>query len=130
MVGLTKQQTLEEHRKMWNWIAEQYEKGCKSSVHELKLDYAVKTGCEAMLLHDCFCCQYAYENSKWEHRCTKCPVIWGTEMYCEMFFCEYPLSAYEQLKNESDDIDESNVNSEKCARLAREIANLPEKGCV
>ena len=54
---LTKQKAIEEHRKMWNWIADQYEKGCVTDIHALKSEYMGETGLEGRLLHNCFCCE-------------------------------------------------------------------------
>ena len=33
---LTKEQTIQEHRKMWNWIADQYKKRSRVNVGNLK----------------------------------------------------------------------------------------------
>ena len=64
------------------------------------------------------------------YRCTQCPVIWGTEVYSDSFPCEHFSSVYEKLKRESCKLDKLCVDSELCARFAREIANLPERECV
>lgn len=132
---LTKEQAIEEHRKMWNWIADQYEEGCATDIYELKSEYMRETELEAQLLHNCFCCEYAMQSIEAEGesrflRCSKCPVIWGTEVYNNFFPCEHFFSAYEKLKKESYKFDKLGVDSELCARFAREIANLPEKECV
>ena len=138
---LTKQKAIEEHRKMWNWIADQYEEGCTMDIHALKSEYMGETEIEGRLLHNCFCCEYAIEKvnsmiprakniASVPHRCTQCPVIWGTEVYSHTFACEHFFSPYEKLKEESCKPDKLDVDSELCARFAREIANLPERECV
>lgn len=127
---LTKQQAVEEHRKMWNWIADQYEEGRTANIRALKEEYMQKGELEGHILHNCFCCEYAIQKWSSVHRCLYCPVIWGTEVYREFFPCEHVLSAYQKLKDESYKPDECDVNSELCACFAREIANLPEKECV
>lgn len=127
---LTKEQALEEHRKMWNWIADQYENGRVEDVHAMKEEYIEETEYRERMLHNCFCCEYAIQKRSGARRCLDCPVIWGAEVYDEFFPCEHFLSAYEKLKNESCKSDKCDVNSELCARFAREIANLPERECV
>lgn len=125
-MGLTKQQTLEEHRKMWSWIADQYENGCVKDICTMKAVYMEKAGYRS-IKYNCFCCEYAIQKGNRVNRCLNCPVIWGTEVYGIFCRCEYSLSAYQKLKDESI---KSDVDSEKCARFARKIANLPERKCV
>lgn len=142
---LTKEQAIEEHRKMWNWIADQYEEGRATDIYTLKSEYMgeymEETELEERPFHNCFCCEYASEKvdsmissakdiASVPHRCTQCPVIWGTEVYDKFFPCEHFLCAYQKLKNESCKLDKLDVDSELCARFAREIANLPERECV
>ena len=129
---LTKEQAIEEHREMWNWIADQYEEGCVMGIHALKSEYLRETELEGRLLHNCFCCEYAREKDivSVHYRCMQCPVIWGTEVYSHTFACEHFFSPYEKLKEESCKPDKLDVDSELCARFAREIANLPERECV
>ena len=132
---LTKEQAIEEHRKMWNWIADQYEEGCTADVYALKEEYMQKGELEGHILHNCFCCEYATQSIEAEGesrflKCSKCPVIWGTEMFDILFPCEHYNSKYQLLKSESCKLDKLNVNSELCVRLAREIANLPERECL
>ena len=138
---LTKGQAIEEHRKMWNWIADQYEEGRAKDIYALKSEYMIKAEIKERPLHNCFCCKYAKEKivsmissakdiASVPHRCTQCPVIWGTEVYSHIFACEHFYSAYEKLKRESCELDKLGVDSELCARFAREIANLPERECV
>ena len=33
---LTKEQAIIEHRKMWNWIADQYTSGCIESIYDVE----------------------------------------------------------------------------------------------
>lgn len=135
---LTKEQAIEEHRKMWNWIADQYEEGRATDIYTLKSEYMgeymEETELEERPFHNCFCCEYASEKVdsmiSRPHRCTQCPVIWGTEIHSHFFACEHSFSAYGKLKKESDKFNKLDVDSELCARFAREIANLPERKCV
>lgn len=108
---LTKQQAIEGHRKMWNWIADEIESRKNVCViHALKAFY-----CNAnhlFLRHNCFCCEYSINGN---YSCDKCPVDWIKTKYCtdvEMSLYEAILFT-EQWKEQAD--------------LARQIANLPEK---
>lgn len=128
---LTKQQTIEEHRKMWNWIAEQLEKGIKKSVYDLKVEYCERN--QLSLLYHCFCCDYALTTSDYVYcdMCKNCPVIWGTESDTKDFFCEYEIKKedfYEDhgLWSKADEYSKKGKYKE-AAELARQIANLPEK---
>lgn len=54
---LTKQQTIEGHRKMWNWIADEIEKRRRTvCIVELKMEYCKNNHLE--LRKWCFCCEY------------------------------------------------------------------------
>lgn len=80
MLGLSKQKTIEEHRKMWKWIAEQYLKGRRVGVVSLKHEYiSCHTDYSAdEIQYVCFCCQYAIEqqiNDRHSHNtCHYCPI--------------------------------------------------------
>lgn len=107
---LTKQQAIEGHRKMWNWIADTIEKKkTVCCIPELKRDYCFENN--LTLSCNCFCCEY---NSHTQ-ACKKCPLDWGKtrscstnekSLYCRITYCE--------LWKEQVD-------------LARQIANLPER---
>ena len=128
---LTKEQALEEHRKMWNWIADQYENGRVGDIHAMKEEYIEETEYRERILHNCFCCEYTTQKQDSLNICKHCPVVWGTEVYDKFFPCEHFLSAYEKLRDESCKLFYGVlIDIEKCARLAREIANLPERECV
>ena len=55
MAELTREQAIAEHRKMWNWIADNLE-SMKMSVYTLKQMYCNEN--EWNLLHNCFLCDY------------------------------------------------------------------------
>lgn len=38
-MDLTKEQAIQEHRKMWNWIADQYKNGCIKYIYEVEQRY-------------------------------------------------------------------------------------------
>lgn len=135
---LTKEQALEGHRKMWNWIADQYRQGIQEDIFTLKRRYILDNEREVgTIASDCYCCEYGMRKSEsgkaYRDMCLNCPVSWGTE--CEgqvRSYCLLPISAYRRIKEECDSLiyDSAPINTEKCARLAMEIANLPEKECV
>ena len=124
---LTKKQAIEEHRKMWNWIAERIKNyplkklfllpnyNWLSLISDLKYYYLyeVKKQVFGDLDNDCFCCEYA-------SNCRHCLIVWsGTNKICFEKFGEYleliSLNGY------------SDENKEKAYKLALKIANLPER---
>ena len=123
---LTKQQAIQEHRKMWNWIADRYKAGEKHYIRELKKLYIHIAYPGESLLSDCFCCESVLEES-----CSSCPLIWGET---EDATCEYSnawdymqgktTGIYAQLRMLTIRKDFDNLEAE-C--LARQIANLPER---
>lgn len=106
---LTKKQAIQEHRKMWNWIADQYENSCNEHVEDLKSMYIKLNGFND-IKDNCFCCEYDQY-----HRglCMSCPVIWGNDI-CFVYGSEY-------------DCIRSIRNNKECAIVSRQIANLPER---
>ena len=73
---LTKEQAIQEHRKMWNWIADQYEKRTDllkitENVEDLKAFYIDAVFSDEMIEGDCFCCEY---DKKFGGLCDYCPI--------------------------------------------------------
>lgn len=131
---LTKQQAVEEHRKMWNWIADQLETGQNiKDVASLKEKYCMSN--DFHITHNCFCCEYNKRfNSIYD--CDYCPLIWGTESKVNDYYCELGLKAYEyNIKNDDEEaclwiIADNYAESgeyKKAAEYARKIANLSER---
>ena len=129
---LTKKQAVENHRKMWNWIADQLERDDNTKdVIDLKEAYCKENNYS--LIHDCFCCEYAKSAYREydKNNCLYCPILWGSENhsnnlishYCEpkgslnsnmlSWYKAYKLSSARQYKEASE--------------IARQIANLPER---
>lgn len=104
-MGLTREQAIAEHRKMWNWIADEHEKG---NYLVDKSDYLESHGFSSSeMINDCFLCTYAKKN------CKNCPLVWNNEK------CIYVGSEYKQY-----------CDAPPCQEdyiLARKIANLPER---
>lgn len=118
---LTREQTIEEHRKMWQWITEHYEKNSIYSLdlYTLKKEYFRRLGYNHFYICGCsFLCEYTRRFGV--ARCEKCPLDWGMTQDC----MGNPESKglYKQIKD-YDDIGDF----EKCAELAWQIAELPEK---
>ena len=113
---LTREQAIIEHRKMWNWIADNLGK-TNETVYDLKERYCYENDFE--LVQHCFCCQYTGLN------CGYCPFYWGGEKNEFNTFCEaYVKDAINWYKAE---LASHTGNFEEAAEIARKIANLPEK---
>ena len=134
---LTKKQAIEEHRKMWSWIADAIKSkedlpavvSCydwTSLIVDLKRRYLLNyEGQKYKDIHaHCFCCEYADNTSNNAYydidNCRYCPVIWSgsTRGCCD----EY--GEYEELVSLHGYSDE---NRRKAYKLALKIANLPER---
>lgn len=124
-MNLTKDQAIKEHRKMWNWIAEQYKHGNTRVVYELKKEYCSWYGIE--ILHDCFCCEYAFNVCVHENRCKYCPIVWGTEHLHEGWFCERTLDSEQGLYGKLFNLTLNKFEPEDAYELAKHIAELPER---
>lgn len=94
---ISKEEAIKNHRAMWNWIADQYEKGSNKMVQILKREYVYTMDPnrdECIKLHAfCYCCYYAGRNNIFDtannymFNCDQCPVVWpsyaGEGMCCE-----------------------------------------------
>ena len=134
---LTKKQAIEEHRKMWNWIADaiKNKEACSAVVSRYNWDSLIAKLTHRYLLNytgqnykdiytHCFCCEYARNDTYYVNDiCRYCPVIWSgsTGRCCD----EY--GEYEELTSLHGYSDE---NNEKAYKLALKIANLPERDGV
>lgn len=118
LLHLSREQTIIEHRKMWNWLADQYEAGHFVS----KADYIDQTGFGEVTLN-CFCCDYD------DNYCLDCPICWGEGLYAR---CGEDDTAFTHWYDLVDFFmtTGSRITYESfqlLAKYAREIANLPEK---
>lgn len=136
--NLTKEQAIAEHRKMWNWIADRLEEHHPGyDVYMYKEKYMEENFPNIDINSNCFCCHYAMQESKdnnISNFCINCPLVWGTEADTDDFFCEqgnydiiealslfnYGLWSYAQRLTENHCYNEA-------AKVARQIANLPER---
>ena len=137
--NLTKEQAIAEHRKMWNWIADRLEEHHPGyDVYMYKMEYMEKNFPYDNIRNDCFCCQYAVQendDNDLTNFCVNCPLIWGTETNTNEFFCERgnydipieDLSLFDYgLWIYADKLTQNGYYSE-AAKVARQIANLPER---
>lgn len=68
---LTREEAISEHRKMWNWIADEIEKEKRDQdILDLKEEYCNREGYND-IRSDCFCCGYT------KYICDYCPIEWG-----------------------------------------------------
>ena len=105
---MTKQEAVANHRKMWNWIADQIEKAKRArNIDELK-DYYVHYIYGEYVWFDCFCCEYDEEQGI--ESCTHCPLVWPDGKCGPLYGVCCMCSDYV-----------------KQVKFARQIANLPER---
>lgn len=129
-MNLTKEQAVVEHRRMWNWIAQQYRMGEQHNVEEMKRRYiSGELGKSPDLIYShCFCCEYSIQAIKdSDGLCDNCPIKWPSDV--EEYFC---IDAHvpddgEGLYMEACSISvQLACDVERLISLAEQIANLPE----
>ncbi len=113
MRRLTKSEAISNHRKMWNWIADETLKQ-KRKVD--KIDYFERHRVEVPC-NECYCCEYGYGDDN----CPDCPIEWGGEYgTCNDRVEEFDNKGlYALWYNEFD--------YSRAAELAKQIAELPER---
>lgn len=132
--NLTKEQAIEWHKKMWNFILENENKKSEDLRlnikyrRELKETFLKENGfCIDDIKNECFLCQYSYQqlrnerdinNSKEMNFCKYCPLDWCHE--CKKKYCEYSNIFQCECNMSINSIHWSNSNPE-------EIINLPER---
>ena len=107
MMKLTREEAIANHRKMWNWIADETERvrRCIDPIEYFR-DHG-----EDIPENYSYCCEYDLQNYDLQNTdadwCDACPLDFQHSDYCRV----------PQI-----------FSWAKYARLAREIANLPERG--
>ena len=123
---LSREEAIENHRKMWKWIAEETLKREKIVCKE---EYLEEYFPNEDICYDCFCCEYGKQKTNSEEnieeniRCKFCPLDWGSD--CSTAQC-MDKSYYN---------DNSNLfallakisNWKEAAELAKQIAELRER---
>lgn len=121
MKKLTREQALFEHRKMWNWIADET---LKRKVCVTKEDYfeTFKNEYSDKIESNCWCCEYI-KNKYGFRKCSKCIIDWNKCGEPVSFICMSGLFGkwfdLVIIYYKSNDY-------EKASDLARQIASLPE----
>lgn len=124
---LTKQKAIELHRDMWNWIAEQYENDSTEEAYDLKTQYCRQHGFYH-LEHECFCCEYDDQAGvETDEYCKYCPLLWGTETETTSYYCECDNTGLWSKICKGTVYKTLNIGRQEVIRLAKQIANLPER---
>lgn len=122
---LTRKEAIENHRKMWKWIAE---KSLERKEKVQKDDYFAENGkidWRSVPDLQCYCCHFTKQNELRALVCDKCPLMWGDnaadnciDIYVNGILFEYK-GTWSKWVREKD--------YEKAAEYALQIANLPER---
>ena len=97
---MTRKEAIRNHRKMWNWLAE--------NPGKWKRDYLMRYDPEAKLVANCYLCEYTWL------LCNECPLEWKTDRCFRGLFgeWEYAMKCGDYAL---------------AAEIAKQIAELPEK---
>lgn len=111
MKELTLRETIDNHKVLWTWLADETLKR-KRKIR--KIEYFLEHGIDDIDFpsHLCYCCEYADQKSV-DGSCTCCPLEWGKSN------CYITSGLFRKWEFE--------VDYKKAAELARQIANLPLK---
>ena len=131
MKVLTRERAIQEHRKMWNWIADQYENHTnifqsRQCIQELKTKYIITQTSYDQIMFSCFCCEYVFSHGR---TCSNCPIDWGSSSVSNMCLFRdesHKLNLYGILQPRWF-INMSEETILECSAIARQIANLPER---
>lgn len=104
---MTKNEAVENHRKMWRWIAE---KTLERKRKVWKGEYFEENDLYPKPFNDCFCCDYITQFNPID--CAKCPINWGAERCINSYYSDWSDWERDYLS---------------CANCASLIANLPER---
>lgn len=124
-LNLSRRETIEEHRKMWNWIAEHCDNKTSKDVGQLKMEYAEQNNFD--LLNNCFCCEYSKQANGNDEvgMCVHCPLDWGCPAHDGMYYCEDTDDDFngDGLWAKARDLSDAG-NFKEAKKLALIIANL------
>lgn len=115
MLNLSFEETVENHRKMWNWIADE----CIKREYVVgKDDYFKAHKIVSRPEYDCYACDFTRGG------CRKCPFLWGSE---DIWRCVDVGSPYDEYRKLRQLMLSYYVLSEykMASEFARKIANLP-----
>lgn len=119
-MNLTREQAIEEHRKMYNEMADEIEKNKRSIkyVAKWKEHYINEIGF-LDFNNDCFLCQYTIDKFPRERCEFTCPLMWGEKLGDTCMVTEYGDGLFRRLLYAE--------SWQEQAALASQIANLPER---
>lgn len=125
---MTKQQAVEEHRKMWSWIAEETQKQQRCVG---KAEYQMNCGRQSFdILNDCFCCQFSMDYPDDHAECERCPIEFDSTAH--EYMCIY--TSDDSMENKFSDglyaaweMDCESGDWEHAAEMAYIIAGLTER---
>ena len=120
-----RKQAIAEHRKMWNWIADETERTGRGVA---KHDYLAQQGLNTYLPHDCFLCAYSEKQAR-EYsgttisKCAFCPLDWSNTSDCPCVYQYSLVQGRDGLYSQWERTRDIPLRVE----LARRIAELPER---
>lgn len=138
MGKISKEEAIKNHRAMWNWIADQYEKGSNRHVQILKREYIDTVDPhrdERIKLHaSCYCCYYAGINNiagnRYRFNCDQCPVVWPSYaeggMCCEGTSHTIGIGLYKLIEECAAFYKGVDESRDILVKLCRFVADLPE----
>ena len=140
MGRISKEEAIKNHRAMWNWIADQYEKGSNKHVRFLKREYIDTMDPNRdqyiKLCVSCYCCYYAGINdivgagNRYRFNCDQCPVVWPSYaeegMCCERTSHASGTGLYEFIEECTDVYMGIDEIRDILVKLCRFVADLPE----
>ena len=111
-MALSKGRTIREHRKLWNWIADET---LKQRRRVMKEEYFEVHKEEYPIIphEECWCCEYSREDD-----CSDCPIDWGKDKD-KFIGCTHSLYR--------DWVTCCTNEYIKASQIARQIAELPER---
>lgn len=127
---LSDEELVKRHRKMWHWIADETEKQ-KRPVD--KKEYIKKVDPELRkTTNECYLCENTRKKST--NYCQNCPLVWpneNTTIECSTFCAHNPTENEDEsqpgLYLQWSLAMRRDKDYKLCAKLARQIANLPER---
>ena len=126
---LTREQAIIEHRKMWNWIADETERR-KCVVNKREYIRSKRSHDEGVLLFDCYCCEYSHgyayqRRDSTRAYCKYCPIDWPSR--AELWKCEHSQFNDEKGLYRLWITAYNKRSYRQAATIARQIATLPER---
>lgn len=129
LISISKSEAIENHRKLWNWIANRNKECIDAQTKPIdKKQYFTENAIPSSLRPEwnCYLCDYALYQAEGDadNRCKFCPIDWSNRGAFNVSEC---------IDNNEDSIyglfleSVTFEDTEECARLAKIIANLPER---